>query len=101
MRKITYLAYMILISFSMLFWSCASKPKFTGKGDLCGLIVDEKNKPVSDFVVYCTACEPNLQIVKPVITNESGLFVFFDVPAGSYHLSGSKNNSILEIRSAN
>lgn len=83
--------FFIFIITSVLFFSgCASKPKFSGEGDLCGLIIDENNKPVKDFVVRC--CNKNLQSEKPVITNESGLFVFNDVPSGNYLLWGEKIN---------
>ena len=75
-----------------LFSSCASKPKFQGKGDLCGMIIDENNHPVKDFVVVCNAKGVSAQIIRPVATNESGIFVFYDVPSGNYSLSGEKKN---------
>lgn len=86
-----FIKFLIFIFISILFFSgCASSPKFSGEGDLCGLIIDENNKPVKDFVVRC--CNKNLQSEKPVITNESGLFVFNDVPSGNYLLWGEKLN---------
>ena len=69
--------------------SCASKPKFTGTGDLCGLVIDENNQPVSDFVLYC---KKDSGLSKSAITNESGLFVIQGVPAGIYKISGEKSN---------
>lgn len=83
--------FILSINF-VVFSGCASKPKFKGKGDLCGLIIDENNKPVKDFVVYCQSDDATLEFVKPVLTNESGLFVFYDIPSGSYLISGEKNN---------
>ena len=76
----------------VFFSSCVSKPKFEGKGDLCGLIIDENNHPVKDFVVVCNARGVSAQVIKPVATNESGLFVFYDLPSGTYSISGEKNN---------
>ena len=76
--------------------ACASKPKFTGTADLCGLVVDENNKPVKDFVIFCKSEDTNIKMtrinIRPVITNESGLFVFYDLPSGSYTISGQKTN---------
>ena len=42
---------MILAAGVLLFCGCASEPGFKGKGDLCGLVIDENNRPVRDFVV--------------------------------------------------
>lgn len=81
---------------SLLFTGCASKPKFQGKGDLCGLVIDENNQPVKDFVVHCISADGQLQVINPVSTNESGIFVFYDLNSGRYNLSGKKNN-YLEI----
>lgn len=75
-----------------LFSSCVSKPKFEGKGDLCGMIIDENNHPVKDFIVICNAKGVSAQVIRPVATNESGIFVFYDLPSGRYSLSGEKKN---------
>ena len=87
-KKIIFYLFISLI----LFCGCVSNPHFEGKGDLCGLVVDEKNQPVKDFVIYCSATDSKFKTISPVITNESGLFVFYDVPSGNYVLSGMKNN---------
>ena len=79
-------------TFCSLFCACASKPGFQGNGDLCGLVIDENNQPVKDFTVYCKSKEKKTQTIKPVLTNESGLFVFYDLPAGSYCITGEKTN---------
>lgn len=76
----------LLCIFCMFVTGCLSKPKFEGYGDLCGLVVDENNRPVSDFIVSCSV------IKRPVVTNESGLFVFYSLPSGEYTLSGKKLN---------
>lgn len=75
-----------------LFSSCVSKPKFEGKGYLCGMIIDENNHPVKDFIVVCNAKGVSAQVIRPVATNESGIFVFYDLPSGRYSLSGEKKN---------
>ena len=95
-KKIIY--FMGIISFIFLITACASKPGFKGEGDLCGLVIDENNAPVKDFVVYCKAAGLTGQIINPVKTNESGIFVFYDVKSGKYFLSGKKKN-YLEIES--
>ena len=82
----------LLVFSSCLLSACASKPRFEGKADLCGLILDENNVPVKDFVVNCTASGGKPLVLRPVITNENGLFVFYGVPSGKYILSGEKNN---------
>ena len=84
----------------IIFCSCVSKPGFEGSGDLCGLVVDENNQPVKDFVMYCKSADKKHSAPPPVITNESGLFVFYDLPSGNYCLSGSKTN-YLEISDVN
>ena len=91
-KIISFYTAEIIVIFAILFSGCASKPRFKGHGDLCGLVIDENNKPIKDFVVYCQPVDTVPQIVKPVITNESGLFVFYDVSSGKYLLSGEKNN---------
>ena len=79
-----------------IFLSCKSKPAFDGRGDLCGLVVDENNFPIKDFVIYCKATDIKSwgakPVITPVLTNESGLFVFYGLPSGEYCLSGEKNN---------
>jgi len=74
---------------SILCFSCASHPDFEGYGDLCGMIIDEKNQPVDNFVVYYSKA-PFLN--KSTVTNESGIFVFHNVPSGQSVISGEKKN---------
>ncbi len=80
--------------FIFFLFSCATKPHFEGQGDLCGIIIDENNKPVNDFIVYCRAADQKAfsKDPAPVKTNESGLFVVYGISSGEYLLSGSKNN---------
>ena len=75
---------LLFMALGLLFFSCATKPAFNGCGDLCGLVVDENNYPVKDFIVYCEPSEKGWSLenglpgkdIQPVLTNESGLFVF-------------------------
>lgn len=78
--------YVVLSNVSIL--SCYSMPKFKGKGDLCGVVVDEKNIPIKDFSIYCHDFGA---IREQTYTNESGIFVFHDIPSGKYRISGKKN----------
>lgn len=72
----------------ILFGSCASKPKFKGYGDLCGLVVDECNRPVKDFLILCSGHG----VSYTALTNEGGIFVIQNVPSGKYQISGVKKN---------
>lgn len=77
-----------VIFFSVSFISCKTLPKFKGNADLCGLIVDENNTPVKDFVIYCkTNLENNT-----ALTDESGMFVIHGVSSDVYTISGMKKN---------
>lgn len=80
-RKISILVFLTVCI------GCVSNPSFTGKGDICGIVVDENNKPVNEFAVYCINQSKNK---KSVLTNESGIFVFHDMNAGVYKISGTK-----------
>ena len=42
--------FTFLLFCNLYITSCATNPKFSGTGDLCGLVVDENNKPIKDFV---------------------------------------------------
>ena len=77
-----------IIFFSVSFISCNTLPKFKGEADLCGLIVDENNTPVKDFVIYCkTDFETNT-----ALTDESGMFVIHGISSDVYTISGMKKN---------
>ena len=72
----------------LLLFSCKSLPKFTGEADLCGLLVDENNAPVEDFIVYCR----NDVEMKTALTDDSGMFVIHGLNSGKYKISGEKKN---------
>lgn len=84
-------AYRFLGLFFILFLlsACATKPRFEGYGDLCGMVIDENNRPVKNFIVYYSREPANH---KSAVTNESGIFVFHGVPSGRSVLSGEKKN---------
>ena len=81
----------------LFFTACATKPGFDGRGDLCGLVIDENNAPVKDFIVEVSPAGAatgklggTMIPPRPVLTNESGLFVFYGLPSGVYLLSGAR-----------
>ena len=91
-RKAFYCVTALVFFYCFTYSGCASKPRFEGKADLCGLILDENNMPVKDFIVRCSSTGVKPVITKPAVTNENGLFVFYGVPSGKYVISGEKKN---------
>ena len=88
-RKST--VFSLIIGFMIFFTGCVSKPHFSGKGDMCGMILDENNKPISDFIIYCNS---GPLFFGAASTNAEGIFVFHDVSAGEYSLYGEKNGFV-------
>ena len=72
---------------TLAFLSCKTIPRFKGQGDLCGLVVDENNEPVKDFLIYC---KNEFEVTSTALTNETGMFVIHGVPSGIYKISGKK-----------
>jgi len=70
----------LLILLGLNFASCAST-KFEGKAALTGRVCDENGIGVANYYV-------SLGLGNTTVTNESGVFVFKDVGAGEYHLTG-------------
>ena len=87
-KRIVQNGFLCLI---FIFMSCTTVPKFKGRGDLCGLVVDENNEPVKDFLIYC---KNDFEVNTTALTNETGMFVVHDVPAGTYTISGKKKNFV-------
>lgn len=91
MRKLKCL----LVTCSFLFFvSCASNPKTTfAKGDFCGLVVDENNKPVKEFVL-----EVNNQFGGGTyVTSENGVFRVPQIETGAIWIKGKKKKyTVLE-----
>lgn len=85
-KKIIFWGFATLLLFS----SCRTLPKFKGEGDLCGLIVDENNTPVKEFVVYCK----NDFETNTALSDESGMFVIHGVSSDVYKISGQKKNYV-------
>lgn len=84
-------SYSALVIFLLVLSGCSSVPKFKGKGDLCGVVVDENNKPIKDFTVYCNS---SLMAKKGTLTSETGMFVFQDMPSDDYVISGEKKGYV-------
>ena len=82
--------FLVLTSTVYLFTACKTLPKFKGEADLCGLIVDENNAPVKDFLIYCK----NDFETDTALTDESGMFVIHGASAGDYKISGQRNNFV-------
>ena len=74
---------------TLAFLSCKTIPRFKGQGDLCGLVVDENNEPVKDFLIYC---KNEFEVTSTALTNETGMFVIHGVPSGIYKISGKKKD---------
>ena len=83
------LQFCLFFLFVCLIPSCATKPKFSGNADLCGLIVDENNRPVKGFVIRAVC---GMSGIKSAVTNENGIFVIENVPSGKITISGEKKN---------
>jgi len=72
------------LSVSVLnFISCGSTPKFSGKGDFCALIVDEKNQPVNQVILDCY--KNGIEIGKG-ISNENGMVLIENIYGGKYDI---------------
>lgn len=88
-----FLKFMGMVFVILLFLSgtgCVTKSAFKGKADLCGMVVDENNCPLQDFVIsYKRGME-----VKTVNTNSSGIFVVNDVQCGEFYLKGEKSGYV-------
>lgn len=87
MKKISFLQ--ILALFCFVFISCASKPRFKGSGDFCGMVVDENNQPVCEYLINCWRDGINFG---STLTNQSGIFVLQNIPSGKYIIEGQKEN---------
>lgn len=91
MKRNVFVCFFLMMVASewMVLSGCASTARFNGKGDFCGLIVDEENRPVENFFVQLWN---NGLPSGSAVTNGSGIFVVENVPAGSYRISGKKWN---------
>ena len=71
--KAKLFAEWIFLGLLFFFQSCASTAKFKGEGDLCGIIVDEKNLPVSGYFI---SCQKNGMPSGNAITRKAGFLLF-------------------------
>ena len=85
------LKYLFLGLFVFALVSCASNPKFSGNGDLCGYVVDENNLPVEEFII---SCKGQKGILKTTLTDKNGLFVFENMALGNCWIKGRKNSFV-------
>ena len=89
MRKSNLLIFFILIINYFVLSGCVTKEHCVKSNNLSGIIVDENNRPISNYQVICGSNPINK---KTTFTNNSGIFVFTDVPIGKNIISGQKNN---------
>lgn len=90
-NKNIYVIYGMILFLVFIFCGCVSKRNCIKENDFCGMIVDENNRPVSDFVV---SIKNELNITETAITNKSGLFMFPDIKSGFYFISGERENYV-------
>lgn len=81
--KSALLAFLIL---DVFFVSCVSNEKLNDRCDLCGIVVDEKNMPIDEYVIY----GKNGTYETSAITNSNGLFVLKNMPKGNCEIYGEK-----------
>lgn len=87
MRKysFTITIFILMVGFT----SCVTQKQCIKKNNLCGIVVDENNKPVSDYLIICSSNPFNKL---STYTNSSGVFVLSDLDIGTYNISGKKQN---------
>lgn len=89
-HKINLLFIFSIICFCLC--SCVSNHKIIKNSDFCGVVVDENNNPIPNFLVKCS--KSNLYS-QTAITNNSGIFLFPQMESGVYKISGSKDNFVI------
>jgi len=80
--------YLINIFLAFICVSCGTT-NFKGYGDLYGIVLDENSIPVEECLV---SCSKNGFLVGNDLTNENGAFIFNNITAGKYKISGEKEN---------
>ena len=70
-----------------LLGSCASTAKYEGTANLMGMIIDENNRPVSNFSVTVSGA---LKTYDTVVTNDGGIFTVKNVESGNLSFYGKK-----------
>lgn len=75
--------------FAMSFFSCATRPKFEGRSEIVGKVVDSKGKGIQDCIV-------TLDGTKTAATNSTGIFVLRDIASGNHKISVQKENYSIE-----
>lgn len=81
--------FLSLILYSIFLAGCVSQPNCIKTGNFCGMIIDENNKPVNNYLIICNSSSLEK---KKAYTNRSGIFVIPDMSIGEYELSGQKVN---------
>jgi len=68
--------------------SCSSVPVKIQTADLCGLVIDENNRPIEDFVISVIGLGGEC---KTGVTGRNGLFMIADIQTGILDIVGFKN----------
>lgn len=87
MKIVNYFFSFIMIV--LLFAGCVTYKNCIKKSNLCGIVVDENNKPVSNYLIICDS-NPFNKV--STYTNDNGIFLLSDMEVGTYNISGRKQN---------
>ena len=90
-KIISITGYVFILFLLCFFQSCASKKIVAEKIDLYGLVVDENNKPVKDFIIRCKKVSDKNEKEFSTMTGMNGVFMLNDLRAGEYLVYGEKN----------
>ena len=82
MNKTRYGIWALALASAASLASCASVKEFEQTATFAGRICDRKGMAVSEYRVECDG--------QAVLTGSNGIFVFADMKAGSYRLTGGK-----------
>lgn len=79
---------LILICTGLFLVGCKSAPVKKEVSDFCGIVIDENNMPVENFVIQVNG---KTELKKTGVTNSEGIFVVSDVNTGIVKISGFKD----------
>ena len=96
--KIKKVKTIYFIMLCLVLTSCATQKSLIQECDLCGMVVDENNKPISDFII---SIKNDSFFNQTTITNNSGFFFFPNIKPGLYVISGEKENYVKFINRCN
>jgi hypothetical protein len=92
-RKLLYIGFAVLLALG-----AASRISAQSTGSIRGTVLDSSGAAIPNAAV--TATDANTSIARSAASNESGIFVFPDLPIGTYNLKISKSGFKTENRPA-